>query len=780
MLLAESAQGQMVGNVEDVHRMTKFKWKNHKQFISLVNMLSLRNGGQLGPNDEEDGEDEVDNDDSEHRNFCDDSSTGPYSKATHVNYMKHAQKQILELDAILCTSDRATQRRFLAEHTYSICHMKSLRMFINSHSNVSAGHGILSDILFLGHLRSCYHTLVEGALNIPGFAHLSVISVKNLPRRVRPTTLPSPTDAMKLFGLTLDPTSVRNFISEKLGVTDVERAFKQLQNTVSRRHLSTHAELQLILHIARTIDIKTMGKEVYSYIGCSRLSCFLCSTFLESFDYNGVTFRTRGRQSKIYRLWSIPDLGGLRVDMVAALHSALNKTRNLLVREMTKPITIPAHVSEFTAGVAGYSPQSSFVHRHRKTLPARSESGFFSTSAAKNSVRNFGPVEEVETYDVVRAFERSRTSALSGKCEHCQRKTVRKCSKCHGPWLCSDHCENERDYHGHTFKCATSRPLDTADYLVRACWTDFLDDLDEATKEDFGFARFASLHDVRRLFGLYVGLVRYMGVGSRELHKWQKEGTLTENIITKYEFIPNCDYGGHYLWFHQHLHIFDSRRGPPDFLAVARPYLDPVDREKEPHQLVPEAKRKCFLLYAMLLNGCHPNPSIESHKDLYFNFGFVAGYGSEGEQMLPLVYRSLISKCSFTEFWTAFQSNNLVALMDAKGLGRKRKEVRHLEGFMWMVDYCCPTVWHLRFFLKSPDVDPPGYVAAHYGFFNCKTTEEQHFLKGVYTELLESPMVDPMKMHAACIKGKLYGFVRRHKPSLKKRFKRLMVNIYPL
>lgn len=40
--------------------MARFKWKNRKQFISLVNMLSLRNGGQLGPNDEEDGEDEVD------------------------------------------------------------------------------------------------------------------------------------------------------------------------------------------------------------------------------------------------------------------------------------------------------------------------------------------------------------------------------------------------------------------------------------------------------------------------------------------------------------------------------------------------------------------------------------------------------------------------------------------------------------------------------------------------------------------------------------------------
>ncbi|KAI6137193.1 hypothetical protein F5141DRAFT_72626 [Pisolithus sp. B1] len=704
------------------------------------------------------------NDDSKHRKNFDVSSI---------------QKRILELDTILCTGDRATRWRLLAEHTYSICRMKSLRIFINSHSKASVWHGLLSDVLFLGRLRPCHYTLVEGALNIPGFAHLSIILVKNLPRRVRPITLPPLADAMKFLGLTLDPTSARNFISEKLGITDAERAFKRLRNTVSGQRLSTHAELQLVLHIARTMDIKTMSKEVYPYIGCSKLSCFLCSTFLASFDYGGVAFRTRGRHRRIHRLWSIPDVGGLRADMVIALHSALNKTRDLLVREIIKPIPITPHVSKFTAGVADYSRQSSFAHRYNKNLPGLRGSDLLSASASKDSLRNLGPVE-VETCEILGVFEYFETSALYGKCENCERKTARKCSKCREPWLCSDHCENDWDYYEHIFTCATSRPLDTADYLVRACWTDFLDDLDEATEEDFGFAKFALLHDVQKLFGLYIGLICYMGVGSRELHKWQKEGTLTENIIAKYELLPKCDRGRYYLWFREHLHIFNSRGGL-DFLAVARPYLDPADREKDPHQLVPEAKCKSFILYAMLLNGWYPNPFFESDKRLYFEFGFVTGYGYEGEQVLPMVYRSLIPECSFTEFWTAFQSNNLVALMDAKGLGPVHKEVRHFEGFMKMEgNSCCPTVWHLRLFLNSLDADPPGYVAADYGFLNCKTVEEKLSLKEIYTGLLESPTVDPMEMHAACTKGKLYDFVRRHKPSLEKRFKKLMSNIYPL
>ncbi|KAI6000933.1 hypothetical protein EDC04DRAFT_1069347 [Pisolithus marmoratus] len=720
---------------------------------------------------------------SELKIFCDNTDIGPYSDATHDAYMKLAQEHVRTLDNILCTGDRVTQQRLLAEHTYSIRHMKSLRIFINSCPKLSVGRRLLSDVLFLGRLRACYFTLVEAALNIAGFAHLSIILVKKHPPRVCPVTLPSLADAMKYLGQALNPSSVKRFISAKASVISAERNFKQLQNNTSHKHLHTHAELQLVLHFTKTTDVGTMKREIYPYIGCSKLSCFLCTAFLESFDYGGASFRTRGSHGKIYTLWSIPDMDGLHKDMVTALHSTLKKTRNLLVREMIKPITIAAHISESTAGVTDYSPQASFINQYHKTLAAQREFDSLSANVPKNLARNFDPDEEVDTHDVLSVSERSETPEASGECANCERETTRECSNCRGPWLCSERCENEYDYYEHTFRCAIGRPLDTADYLVRACCTDYLDDLDEDTKEDFGFTKFASVYDVRRLFGLYVGLI-HMGVGSRELHKWQTEGTLIENITAKYEAIPERKRGGYYPWFCKNLHVFNSGDGPPDFLAIARPYLDPVDREKEPHQLVPEAKRKSFLLYAMLLNGYHPNPSIQFDtisKELYFEFGFVTGCGSEGEQVLPWVYKSLIPKCSFTDFWTAFQSNNVVALMDAKGLGPMRRKVQHLEAFMKIGrNHWCPTVWHLRLFVNSADVDPPRHVTVDYGFFNCKTVEEKFSLKGVFKELLESSSVDPMELHAACIKGKLYDFVRGHKPNVEQRFKRLMATTYPL
>ncbi|KAI6000924.1 hypothetical protein EDC04DRAFT_2612036 [Pisolithus marmoratus] len=690
------------------------------------------------------------NDEFEHRTFCDDPSIGPYSEDTHIDYMRLAQNHIFALDGILRTGDKVTRRRLLAEHTHSIRNMKSLRIFIDSCPRVSVGNGLLSDILFLARLRSCYDTLLEAALNTPEFAHLSIIFVKNHPPRICPATLPSLADAMKYLDQALNPSSVKRFISAKASVIGAERNFKELQDNTSRKPLHTHAELQLVLYITKAADIGTMKREVYPYIGCSKLSCFLCTAFLESFDYDGVTFRTRGSHGKIYPLWSIPDMDGLRDEMVTALDSTFNKIRNALVREMMKPIAITTRVTESTAGVADYDPQSEY----HETLAAQRE---FDAVSANNLVWTFDPGEQLESHDLPRPLARSNSD--SWRLLECELRRA----------------GNARNVMGHG--CAvnaarTSRPLDTADYLVRACWTDDLDDLDEDTMEDFGFTK---------LFGVYYDLVRYMGVRSRELHKWRKEGTLTENIIAKYEVIPKSSRGEYYPWFQHNLHVFNSRGGPSDFLAVARPYLDPADREKEPHQLVPEAKRKSFMLYAILLDGRYPNPSIESDaicKDLYIDFGFVTGCGSEAERFLPLVYRTLISECSFTQFWTAFQSHSLVALMDANGLGPVRKEVQHFEAFMGMKpEDRCPTVWYLRCFVHSPDADPPSSVTEEYGFLNCQTIEQKISLKGVYKELLESLRVVPMELHLACTKGTLYDFALRHKPNLERRFKGLMITV---
>ncbi|KAI6100475.1 hypothetical protein EDD16DRAFT_466218 [Pisolithus croceorrhizus] len=472
--------------------MAKFRWKNHKQFISLVNMLSLRNGGQFGPND--DGEDEeVEVDTSIHgnepsvgdskadkfkqhfldsfaeimsrdkggkhvscvalrgsgdRNFgkdvkisllvarniafneqdtkfcstferllaaiglpviekelreelvcynqprtdhyadslrknpkafpnagsldstpthrvsqpledvnaepttsCDDPDIGPYSADTHDACMTFAQGCILEFDSILRSDDGPAWRSQLAERAYAIRRMRSPQILIHSCSKASVGHKLLKDILFLGRLESCLRTIMEAAQRLPGFAQLSIVLVENLEPRTLSCKLPPLTDAMQRLGHILDTITVKKFISKKSSIIKVKRRFRRLQRKLSRKPLHIHAELQFIFYITKTAYNEIMSREIHPYIGCSKLSCFLCAAFIKCFALDGVTFRTRGSHRKIYTRWSIPNMDGLEDDVVVALNSALEEMQSFLRSEFMKPIISTTHLPESSAEV---------------------------------------------------------------------------------------------------------------------------------------------------------------------------------------------------------------------------------------------------------------------------------------------------------------------------------------------------------------------------------------------------------------------------------------------
>lgn len=66
-----------------------------------------------------------------------------------------------------------------------------------------------------------------------------------------------------------------------------------------------------------------------------------------------------------------------------------------------------------------------------------------------------------------------------------------------------------------------------------------------------------------------------------------------------------------------------------------------------------------------------------------------------------------------------------------------------------------------------------------YGFSNCKTEEENVELKDVYRTFFDLRDADPIKLHEAAIEGRLFEYVGGL-VKLKKKFRRLMKNPYPL
>ncbi|KAI6028949.1 hypothetical protein EDC04DRAFT_3142747 [Pisolithus marmoratus] len=720
--------------------------------------------------------------------FCDSNEIGPYCMATHNAYMQFAQGHIRELRNILSVADRAVRRQLLAEKAYSIRHMKSVRIFIKAFCN-ELRPKLLSDIHFLGRLGSCYHTLMDAAETIPGFTRLSIVLVDKPRSHQFPPTLPSLDAVFRWLQVPLNPTTVQKFVRDTR-IAEVEQDFFRLQKKTYCQTLPTHAEIQLVFYIAQRSHPETITKEFYPYIGCSKLCCFLCFTFLRFFGQPTPFFRVRGCHRKVYPLWSLPEAEGLHANIRMKLYLALKSTLHHMSREMTTAVAARPHELERTESSSGitddYSIPSSYIHNYHAELTVQSAfHAIRPTMAAKSSdSKAHGTVANFEMEnDKAEVTRFSYLPSRFGKCAHCDRKTSRKCSKCTGPWLCSKVCEGAYDFYDHNFKCAIGRPLDSADYLQRACWRDEIPD-DTNTLEEFGFTKFPSAFDQRDLLGIFIGLT-HMGIGSRQLRRWQEDGTLVPNIMSTYERDPKYSGGGHYRWFRENLCILNrtsANTNTSDMFAIARPHLDPCDLSKDPHELVPDAKRKSFLLYAILLNGWHPNPNHSDKfiQDLYYTFGFCLCSDIHSKRALGTLYTMLIFKCSFQDFWLAYQSHSLISLMDAKGLRRARQNIQYLESFLKIrPNEWCPTVWHLRLFTQSQASLPGRYVASDYGFFNCETVEEHFSLKETYKRLLQNPNLDPMELHTACIKGELYSFARTYLPNLQPRFRKLMKNSYP-
>ncbi|KAI6165435.1 hypothetical protein EDD17DRAFT_229417 [Pisolithus thermaeus] len=684
--------------------------------------------------------------------FCDNDAIGSYCWATHEAYMRFAQDHIRELLNILSCSDRVLGRRHdrLAEKAHSIRHMKYVQIFIEaSCGDLELVPQLLPNIQFLGRLKSCYHTLVEAAETIPGFANLSIRFVNKPPSHKFQRNLPSLGSLFDWLGLPLNLVTVQKYVKDTT-ISTVQQDFGKLQEKSILQTLPTHAEMQLVFYISRTTHPETMTKEFYPYIGCSKLCCFLCFTFLQFFGQHKPFFKVRGCHGRVYPRWSLPETNGVHADVCVELRLALRETFHYMSREMTKAVAacLPATVAESSAGTTdNYSAPSPYIHDYHTKLTIQSK--FHALRAATAAERSNKAHEVVANSGTegnkIELTQYSCFPSSSGRCARCGRKTSRKCSKCTGPWLCNEACEDAYSLYDHKFKCAIRRPLDSADYLERACRKNEIpEDID--TLEKFGFTKFPSAFDQRNLLGVFIGLTQ-MGIGNRELQKWQQDGMLVPNIISAYEGNPK--YGGraYYAWFREKLYILngtDTKAYTPDMLAIARPHLDARDQFKDLHELVPITKRKSFLLYAILLNGWHPDPGHpeQSMQDLYYTFGFCLCCDVHAERVLARLYTTLISRCSFRDFWLAYQTHTLVPLMDAKRLRKARKNIQHLKSFLKITpsDWC-PTVWHLRLFTQSQAALPGRHVAIDYGFLNCETVEEQFALKETYKRLLEIPQL---------------------------------------
>jgi hypothetical protein len=368
------------------------------------------------------------------------------------------------------------------------------------------------------------------------------------------------------------------------------------------------------------------------------------------------------------------------------------------------------------------------------------------------------------------------------ECHGCERPATLRCSGCKTPnaWYCGKRCQREL-WPNHIFECNPRRPISTAYYLAQACRRDRLPD-DLQTCEDYGFTRAFTAKNRSRLLGLYQGLL-YQDVSPKTLNGWFVEGTLVEGIKRTFQTLPENNRGGYYPWFLENQWVLDRSKSPPtnpiyDQMMAAWRYAggslaSSLDEIVSTRNSWPEEKRMCFNLCVNLFAGWHPSPDL----DLWRVFGFCVCRDERSESSVARLYNNLFAKCTFDQFYAAYESSTLVSLFRTKGLGSEIRNIPHLEALL--NGSMAISVWDLKQYVLATDrtLIPP--VMVDYGFVNCKSEEEKMVLKEVYRKFFEPYNADPIKLHKAAIGGRLFEYVGTV-VKLKKKFNRLMKNPYPL
>ena len=384
-------------------------------------------------------------------------------------------------------------------------------------------------------------------------------------------------------------------------------------------------------------------------------------------------------------------------------------------------------------------------------------------------------------------------------CQSCEeeREGKWKCAGCNSKVVyCSKACQIA-NWPLHIFDCYAYRgkTVPSAYHLARSCYRDLLP-TDKQTLEDFGFNRAITPSDETMLFGLYQGLFRFFEINPKTVHTWKRKGILIQEIKKVFEEIPPQNRGQYYPWFLEHQYFLDPSLEPStnaleDFTLElvmrawrhigGRPLpngtaLDDIKVEKATW---PEHKQDCFDLCGLVLSDLHPNPSLRS----WLSFGFCTTQNQYYEMRLGVAYRKLVMSCSFEEFYQAYDSCSLIQLFSSKNISLEPFG-SHLADFLANSPHMNKSVWDLKQFVlaETPDSNPIPSVTADYGFFNCRNKEEVSQLKEAYKKFFDSNG-DPLKLHEACLQGRIYDHVTKAL-KLKKDDQgplfRLMKNMYPL
>lgn len=204
---------------------------------------------------------------------CEGKGTSTLEKHSRLIITSYNLRRTRNFEEILCSSPSATSRS------------KSLWL----------------DICLLARLRVAFQKFKDIALTLPSFEQVTIVLV---PCRLAPVN-PSqrPLNVKQTFGilqLDLGPATTKAVLGQNWSVARIEREFAKRQ----KQKPNVHAEVQMLMSL-NSNETSTSG--LFPYFGCSKLSCFMCNRFIQSYG----RFTTRGCHGRLFKPWTVPSVDRL-------------------------------------------------------------------------------------------------------------------------------------------------------------------------------------------------------------------------------------------------------------------------------------------------------------------------------------------------------------------------------------------------------------------------------------------------------------------------------------
>ena len=157
------------------------------------------------------------------------------------------------------------------------------------------------DICLLARLRVAFQNFKDIAHTLPNFEQVTIILVSRPLVPANPSQ--RPLNLKQTFGilqLDLGPATTKAVLDHNGNIAKIEREFAKRQN----QKPYVHAEVQMLMSL-NTNELCTSG--LFPYLGCSKLSCFMCNRFIQS----DGRFTTRGCHGRLFKSWTVPNLNRL-------------------------------------------------------------------------------------------------------------------------------------------------------------------------------------------------------------------------------------------------------------------------------------------------------------------------------------------------------------------------------------------------------------------------------------------------------------------------------------